>query len=91
MRKIFKIALVFTFVFIVTIVIFPIFKMRKQIKIEKIKQIELYKLIKKEKQKKAKLEEDIKSANSNENIEKIAREKLNMKKKGERVYKIVED
>lgn len=91
MKKIFKIPLLLFFVFVIILIVIPIFKVRKQTKIEKIKQMELYQLIEKEKQKKAKLEEDIKSANSHENIEKIAREKLNMKKEGERVYKIVEE
>ncbi|WP_068267925.1 FtsB family cell division protein [Caviibacter abscessus] len=83
---IFLFGILMFFVFIV-----PIFSKQKQIIEEKKKHKELQQLVENEKIKKKKLEEEIEQSNKNENVEKIAREELNMKKEGERIYKVIDE
>lgn len=85
------IILIVVAVFISVVVLLPVGKRTQAIK--KINEnIQILEQEEKElKAKKEKLEEEIRKLSSEENVETVARDKLNMKKEGERVYKFVEE
>lgn len=69
----------------------PIISAIKANQKEKEKEIILKEKVDEQKQIKEKLEYEVEQISKDENIERIAREKLNMSSKNERVYKFVEE
>lgn len=85
---------ILTFLLIAFIAIKFAFGIYNDIKLQrKIKQqfVENQKKYEKLKEEKERLKKELEQARTEENKERVLRDKLNMKKEGERVYKILED
>lgn len=91
MKKSIFYLLIFLGIIVLFAIIYPI--KAKKVKIQKeLEKIKVYQIkIKEEKEKNDKLKDEIQSISEKNNIEKISRENLNMGKKGEKVYIILED
>lgn len=92
MKRSNRVILIFLFIiFFAVFFLLPIVKRHGLIKKELEKTKTLEKEIEEQKKKKEALEKDIKENSKTENIEKVARNQLNMSSKDERIYKFVDD
>ncbi len=88
--KLWKVCLYIFVCFFAIFLLFPFFKKQYLIRVENQKTKVLKQQIEEQKKKKLDLEKAIKENEDTGNIEKIARDNLNMSEENERIYKFVD-